>query len=68
MAAIGALSISSFFCTSGEEDETAVFSQRAKLFRFDKATNQWKEKGIGDMKILKHTETGRLRILSKRDY
>ena len=42
----------------GEEDEDAVFSQRSKLFRFDKDTSAWKEKGIGEMKILKHKTTG----------
>ena len=41
---------------TGEEDETAVYSQRAKLFRYD--NSQWKERGIGEMKILKHNETG----------
>ena len=43
---------------TGEEDEDVVYSQRAKLFRFD--SNQWKERGVGDMKILKHKETGLL--------
>jgi hypothetical protein len=40
--------------TTGEEDEETVYSQRAKLFRFDKPTKQWKERGVGDLKILKH--------------
>lgn len=31
-----------------------MFCQRAKLFRFDREANQWKEKGFGEMKILKH--------------
>ena len=47
---------------SGEEEETAVFRYRAKLFRFDKDANQWKEKGIGEMKILCHKETGQFSI------
>ena len=46
---------------SGEEDEIREFSYRAKLFRFDKDANQWKEKGLGEMKILRHKETGQLR-------
>ena len=46
--------------SSGEEDEIREFSYRAKLFRFDKDANQWKEKGLGEMKILRHKETGQL--------
>ena len=41
---------------TGEEEETAIYSQRSKLFRF--TDGQWKERGIGDMKILKHNSTG----------
>lgn len=39
---------------TGEEDEDIIYCQRAKLFRFDQPTKQWKERGIGDLKILKH--------------
>ena len=41
---------------TGEEDENVLFSSRAKLYRFD--TDQWKERGVGDIKILKHKENG----------
>ena len=47
-----------FIILSGEEDEDRVFCHRAKLYRFDKATNQWKERGIGEMKLLKHQQNG----------
>ena len=50
---------------SGEEDEEVLFSHRAKLYRFH--TNQWKERGLGDMKILKHKTTGKIRLLMRRD-
>jgi len=33
-----------------------VFRQRAKLYRYD--DNAWKERGTGDMKILKNPLTG----------
>ena len=42
--------------TTGEEGHEKIFSHRAKLYRFD--NNQWKERAVGDMKILKDTETG----------
>ncbi len=41
---------------TGEEDENVLFSSRAKLYRFD--TDQWKERGVGDIKILKHKQNG----------
>ena len=52
---------------TGEEDEEVLFKQRCKLFRFHKDTKEWKEKGVGDMKILKHKKTGAIRILMRRD-
>ncbi|KAK3932811.1 E3 SUMO-protein ligase RanBP2 [Frankliniella fusca] len=51
--------------TTGEEDETPLFSRRAKLFRF--VGGEWKERGIGDIKILKHNINGKLRILMRRE-
>ncbi|XP_050349584.1 E3 SUMO-protein ligase RanBP2-like [Nymphalis io] len=51
--------------TTGEENETAIFSSRAKLFRF--TDKQWKERGIGEMKLLKHNVTGKVRVLMRRE-
>ena len=36
---------------TGEEDESVVCDLRAKLYRF--VDNQWKERGLGQIKILK---------------
>lgn len=44
---------------TGEEDEEVLYSHRAKLFRF--VDKEWKERGLGDIKILKHLNTGKLR-------
>lgn len=52
---------------TNEEDEEPLFKTRAKLFRFDKDLNEWKERGTGDVKFLKHKETGKVRILMRRD-
>jgi Ran-binding protein 1 len=50
-----------------EEDEETVFKMRAKLFRFDKDTSEWKERGTGDVRLLQHKETGKVRLLMRRD-
>uniref|UniRef100_S4RRU4 RAN binding protein 2 n=1 Tax=Petromyzon marinus TaxID=7757 RepID=S4RRU4_PETMA len=52
---------------TGEEEEEVCYSQRAKLFRFDTAMSQWKERGVGDIKILRNKQTGRTRILMRRE-
>jgi E3 SUMO-protein ligase RanBP2 len=52
---------------TGEEDENVLFCERAKLYRFDSATNQMKERGIGEMKILQHKTTNLCRILMRRE-
>lgn len=52
---------------TGEEEEEKLFCERAKLFRFDKEAEQWKERGVGDIKILRHRENKSVRILMRRD-
>ena len=52
---------------SGEEDEIVLFSHRAKLYRFDPSVKQWKERGTGKIKLLKHKKTGKCRILMRRE-
>ncbi|XP_076322044.1 E3 SUMO-protein ligase RanBP2-like [Tachypleus tridentatus] len=51
---------------TGEEEELPVFCQRAKLYRFDKNVQQWKERGVGDFKILKHKNQCRFRLILRR--
>merc|ERR1719378_1843093 len=58
--------------TSGEEEEEVVFKMRAKLFRWEsdsweKEVKMWKERGTGDIKFLKHKETGKYRCLMRRE-
>ncbi|KAJ6827938.1 ran-binding protein 1-like protein c-like [Iris pallida] len=52
--------------TTGEEDEDALLDLKAKLYRFDKEQNSWKERGTGSIKLLKHKETGRVRIVMRQ--
>ncbi|GBB88686.1 hypothetical protein RclHR1_15240007 [Rhizophagus clarus] len=50
-----------------EEDEDVLFKMRAKLFRFDKSSKEWKERGTGDVRFLQHKETKRIRLVMRRD-
>ncbi len=53
---------------TGEEDEEVVFKARCKLFRYEKASNEWKEKGVGEMKVLrKKGHSNMNRVLMRRD-
>ncbi|XP_030863658.3 ranBP2-like and GRIP domain-containing protein 4 isoform X2 [Gorilla gorilla gorilla] len=52
---------------TGEEDEKVLYSQRVKLFRFDAEISQWKERGLGNLKILKNEVNDKPRMLMRRD-
>lgn len=59
---------------SGEEDEEVVFGVRAKLFIYGETmldvgtgNKSWKERGIGEARILRHREHQRLRILMRQE-
>jgi len=52
---------------SSEESEATEFKMRAKLFRFDRDSKSWKERGTGDVKLLKHKESGKVRLVMRRD-
>lgn len=40
---------------------------RAKLFKFDRDSREWKERGTGEVRLLKHKENGRTRLVMRRD-
>ncbi|KIY45886.1 hypothetical protein FISHEDRAFT_66677 [Fistulina hepatica ATCC 64428] len=50
-----------------EEDEEVLFKMRAKLFRFDTAGSEWKERGTGDVRLLSHKSTKKVRLVMRRD-
>lgn len=52
---------------TNEEDEEVLYKVRAKLFRFYADTKEWKERGTGDVKFLKHKKTEKTRIVMRRD-
>ena len=50
---------------TGEEGEEVLFDQRAKLYRLD--GSEWKERGVGQLKLLKDPNTNRVRLIMRRD-
>lgn len=59
---------------SGEEEEEVMYCQRGKLFVYGETlldvgsgNKTWKERGIGDIRILKHREHQRMRVLMRQD-
>lgn len=52
---------------TNEEEEEEKFKMRAKLFRFDRDAREWKERGTGDVKLLKHKTSGKTRLVMRRD-
>ncbi|GJN08176.1 hypothetical protein PR202_ga26069 [Eleusine coracana subsp. coracana] len=52
--------------TTGEEDEDVLLDMKSKLYRFDKEGNQWKERGTGTVKLLKHKETAKVRLVMRQ--
>lgn len=52
---------------TNEESEEQMFKLRAKLFVFKKESQEWKERGTGDVRLLKHKENGKTRLVMRRD-
>lgn len=52
---------------TGEEGEDQLFKMRAKLFRFEPTGKEWKERGTGDLRLLKHKSSGKVRLVMRRD-
>ncbi|WOK96675.1 ran-binding protein [Canna indica] len=60
------VTLSEVAVTTGEEEEDALLDLKAKLYRFDKDGSQWKERGTGSVKLLKHRETGKVRLVMRQ--
>jgi len=59
---------------SGEEEENVIYTQRGKLFIYGETMldvgsgkKSWKERGIGDIRILQHKEHQRMRVLMRQE-
>ncbi|XP_018563119.1 ran-specific GTPase-activating protein [Anoplophora glabripennis] len=54
---------------TNEENESELLKIRAKLYRFDSVIEppEWKERGTGELKILRHNENNSVRVVMRRD-
>ncbi|KZV51862.1 ran-binding protein 1c-like [Dorcoceras hygrometricum] len=52
---------------TGEENEEILLNLKAKLYRFDKEGNQWKERGVGTVKLLKDKVNGKVRLVMRQN-
>jgi Ran-binding protein 1 len=52
---------------SGEEAEDAWVDFKSKLYRFDHDAGEWKERGVGQTRLLRHKVTDRVRLLFRQE-
>ncbi|KAI1337871.1 hypothetical protein F5Y15DRAFT_389484 [Xylariaceae sp. FL0016] len=50
-----------------EESEDQIFNMKCKMFKFIPETREWKERGTGPLRLLKHKENGKTRLVMRRD-
>ncbi|KAM8703533.1 hypothetical protein ACLKA7_008195 [Drosophila subpalustris] len=53
--------------STGEEEETKLFGERATLYRYVNETKEWKERGVGELKVLKHNTLNSSRLVMRRE-
>jgi hypothetical protein len=44
-----------------------VHCRKCKLYRFEAAGNEWKERGLGVVKLLQHKENKKIRLLMRQE-
>ncbi|KAK0167289.1 hypothetical protein PV327_004707 [Microctonus hyperodae] len=55
--------------SNNEEEEVEMLKLRAKLYRYDSSNDpaEWKERGTGDVKLLRHKTKHTVRVVMRRD-
>ncbi|KAG7199998.1 hypothetical protein KM043_014422 [Ampulex compressa] len=55
--------------SNNEEDEVEMIKLRAKLYRYDTSISpaEWKERGTGEVKLLRHKIKNTVRVVMRRD-
>lgn len=51
----------------GEEDEDVLFAVKAKAMIFESSDKGWVTRGVGRLRVLKHRDTAKTRVLMKQD-
>ena len=49
----------------GEDDATEIFKAPCTLYRFDQT--EWKERGTGDIRIMRHQHKKSIRVIMRRN-
>lgn len=49
---------------TGEEEEELIFKMRARLYRW---RDEWKERGTGELKLLRHKKSKKIRCVLRQD-
>ncbi|KAJ8711102.1 hypothetical protein PYW07_008344 [Mythimna separata] len=52
---------------TNEEEEEELVKIRARLYRYDTGDHEWKERGTGDIKLLRHKINNTVRVVMRRD-
>ena len=52
---------------TGEENLEVLYTHRCKTFRYEPSTKEWKERGLGDIKILFDPIMNNYRVLQRRE-
>ncbi len=52
---------------SADDSSSVLFEHRCKLYRHDEKLKEWKERGLGNIRIILHSSTQRPRIIMRRD-
>ncbi|CAL1546746.1 unnamed protein product, partial [Lymnaea stagnalis] len=52
---------------NGEENETEIIVETCWIYRYDKESKVWKQKGHGALKILENNSKIQFRIVMRRD-
>ena len=52
---------------TGEEGEIVRADFKCKLYRFDPESSEWKERGVGQVKLLEHKENHKIRLLMRQE-
>lgn len=55
-----------------EGNESEILKMKCKLYRFqppleEDDSPEWKERGVGDVKLMRHNDTNKFRIIMRRD-